>query len=75
MKLATHTYIPMDSIESQWKVKELENYLLETYTINTNLYEDVSEDKKLIPESIIATHPQASIIMLWDIILTYSMIP
>ena len=52
MKLATHTYIPMDSIESQWKVKELENYLLETYTINTNLYEDVSEDKKLIPESI-----------------------
>jgi preprotein translocase subunit SecA len=42
----------MDSIESQWKVKELENYLLETYTINTNLYEDVSEDKKLIPESI-----------------------
>ena len=52
MKFATHTYIPMDSIESQWKVKELENYLLETYTINTNLYEDVSEDKKLIPESI-----------------------
>ena len=52
IKFATHTYIPMDSIESQWKVKELENYLLETYTINTNLYEDVSEDKKLIPESI-----------------------
>jgi preprotein translocase subunit SecA len=52
MKFATHTYIPMDSIESQWKVKELENYLLETYTINTNLYADVSEDKKLIPESI-----------------------
>ena len=52
MKFATHTYIPMDSIESQWKVKELENYLLETYTINTNLYNDVSEDKKLIPESI-----------------------
>ena len=52
MKFATHTYIPMDSIESQWKVKELENYLLETYKINTNLYEDVSEDKKLIPESI-----------------------
>ena len=52
MKFTTHTYIPMDSIESQWKVKELENYLLETYTINTNLYEDVSEDKKLIPESI-----------------------
>ena len=52
MKFATHTYIPMDSIESQWKVKELENYLLETYAINTNLYEDVSEDKKLIPESI-----------------------
>ena len=52
MKFATHTYIPMDSIESQWKVKELENYLLETYTINTNLYKDVSEDKKLIPESI-----------------------
>ena len=52
MKFATHTYIPIDSIESQWKVKELENYLLETYAINTNLYEDVSEDKKLIPESI-----------------------
>ncbi len=51
-KLITHNYIPLESIESQWKTKELEEHLIETYSLETNIHQKVLENKKLIPESI-----------------------
>jgi len=38
-KLITHNYIPLESIESQWKTKELEEYLIETYSLETNIHQ------------------------------------
>ena len=51
-KLITHSYVPEDSVESQWRTKELEKYLIETYELETNIDQKVAENKKLIPESI-----------------------
>jgi preprotein translocase subunit SecA len=51
-KLITHNYVPKDSVESQWKTKDLEKYLIETYDLETNIHQKVAENKKLIPESI-----------------------
>jgi preprotein translocase subunit SecA len=51
-KLITHNYVPEDSVESQWRTKDLEKYLIETYDLETNIYQKVTENKKLIPESI-----------------------
>ena len=51
-KRITNNYIPEESIESQWKSKELEEYLNENYGLSTNIHNLVEEDKKLIPESI-----------------------
>jgi preprotein translocase subunit SecA len=51
-KLITHNYVPEDSVESQWRTRDLEKYLIETYDLETNIYQKVTENKKLIPESI-----------------------
>ena len=51
-KLITHNYVPKDSVESQWRTKDLEKYLIETYDLETNIHQKVAENKKLIPESI-----------------------
>ena len=51
-KLITHNYVPEDSVESQWRTKDLEKYLIETYDLETNIHQKVAENKKLIPESI-----------------------
>ena len=45
-------YIPIDSIESQWRSPELEKHLIETYDLQTNIANEISLDKKLIPETI-----------------------
>jgi preprotein translocase subunit SecA len=47
-------YIPLDSVESQWRLGELERYLVEHYLIETNIQNKVLEDKKLTPELIAA---------------------
>jgi preprotein translocase subunit SecA len=44
----------VESVESQWKSKELETHLLDTYSLETNISHKISEDKKLIPESIVS---------------------
>jgi preprotein translocase subunit SecA len=44
--------VPKDSVESQWRTKDLEKYLIETYDLETNIHQKVAENKKLIPESI-----------------------
>ena len=51
-RMVCNSYIPIDSIESQWNDKELDNYLLSTYSLETNISDDILNDKKLIPESI-----------------------
>ena len=45
-------FIPLDSVESQWRLGELERYLAEHYLIETNIQNKVFEDKKLTPELI-----------------------
>ena len=47
-------FIPLDSVESQWRLGELERYLVEHYLIETNIQNKVFEDKKLTPELIAA---------------------
>ena len=51
-KKISNTYIPEESIESQWKTKELEEFLKESYSLETNIQSLVKNDKKLLPESI-----------------------
>jgi len=53
-KIVTNSFIPVESVESQWKSKELETHLLDTYSLETNIAHKISEDKKLIPESIVS---------------------
>ena len=45
-------YVPNESIESQWKLDELDKYLQETFGININISEKAKSDKSLLPESI-----------------------
>jgi len=47
-------FIPLESVESQWRLGELERYLVEHYLIETNIQHKVLEDKKLTPELIAA---------------------
>ena len=53
-KIVTNSFIPVESVESQWKSKELETHLLDIYSLETNIAHKISEDKKLIPESIVS---------------------
>ena len=48
----TNNYIPIESIESQWKAKELEEFLSESYGLETDISNLIENDKKLLPESI-----------------------
>jgi preprotein translocase subunit SecA len=51
-KRISNIYIPEESIESQWKSKDLDVYLKENYNLETNIESLVRDDKKLLPESI-----------------------
>ena len=52
--IIANSFIPVESVESQWKTKDLENHLLDTYSLETNIAQKISEDKKLIPETIVS---------------------
>jgi preprotein translocase subunit SecA len=52
--IVTNSFVPVESVESQWRTKELENHLLDTYSLETNIAQKISEDKKLIPETIVS---------------------
>jgi preprotein translocase subunit SecA len=54
MHAICHDFIPLESVESQWRLRELERYLVEHYLIETNIQSKVREDKKLTPELIAA---------------------
>lgn len=45
-------YIPLESIESQWKAEDLEDFLKETYKIELDIADQVINDKKLLPDTI-----------------------
>ncbi len=48
----SNDYVPIESIESQWKGKELEEYLKENYGLSTDINNEINKDKSLLPESI-----------------------
>ena len=52
MYAVTQDFVPMESVESQWRIGELDKYLTEHYLLNQNIQKQVSEDKKLTAESI-----------------------
>lgn len=49
---SVYDFIPLDSIESQWELKELEEFLSNNFGINSNIQEIVNKDKSLLPEKI-----------------------
>tara|TARA_Y100000994_G_scaffold78060_1_gene64499 strand:+ start:1 stop:2670 length:2670 start_codon:yes stop_codon:yes gene_type:complete len=51
-KRISNIYIPEESIESQWKSKDLDIYLKENYNLETNIESLIRDNKKLLPESI-----------------------
>ena len=51
-KEISNLYIPEDSIESQWKSKELDDYLKESYSLETDICNKINDNKKLIPNTI-----------------------
>ena len=51
-KRISNLYIPEESIESQWRTEELQEFLLVNYGIGNDIHSRVQNDKKLIPETI-----------------------
>jgi preprotein translocase subunit SecA len=49
---SVNDFIPIESVESQWELKELEEYLSNTFGIDSNIQNIVQEDKSLLPETI-----------------------
>ncbi len=48
----SNLYVPEESIESQWKTKELQDFLLVNYGIGNDIHDRVQKDKNLIPHTI-----------------------
>ena len=48
----SNLYIPEESIESQWRTEELQEFLLVNYGIGNDIHSTVQNDKSLIPETI-----------------------
>ena len=51
-KRISNQFVPEESIESQWRTKELQDLLLINYGIGNDIHERVQSDMKLIPETI-----------------------
>ena len=45
-------FIPLESVESQWRLMELEKHLYDNYLIEEKIKEKVARDKKLTPSKI-----------------------
>ena len=52
MHSISNDFVPIESVESQWRLEELDNHLNENYLIDGNFKELISSDKTLIPEKI-----------------------
>ena len=52
MHAASYDFAPLDSVESQWRLAELDKFLLDHYFIEENISMRVKNDKKLTPVTI-----------------------
>ena len=52
MHSVSNDFVPLDSVESQWRLAELDKYLLDHYFIEENLVAKVRDDQKLTPDTI-----------------------
>ena len=52
MRAVSNDFVPLDSVESQWRLEELDKYLFDHYLIEENLAAKVSNDQKLTPDLI-----------------------
>ena len=52
MHAISNDFVPLESVESQWKLKELDKYLHEHYLFDENIANKVNNDKKLTPVTI-----------------------
>ncbi|MGY8792472.1 MAG: preprotein translocase subunit SecA [Gammaproteobacteria bacterium] len=52
MLALTGDFIPLESVESQWRIGDLEKHLREHYLIKENLKQAIAENTKLTPELI-----------------------
>ena len=52
MHAVSNDFVPLDSVESQWRLEELDKYLFDHYFIEENIVTKVRSDKKLTSDSI-----------------------
>ena len=52
MHAVSHDFVPLDSVESQWRLEELDKFLLDHYLIQENISTKVKNDQKLTPVTI-----------------------
>ncbi|MDB9898147.1 preprotein translocase subunit SecA [Gammaproteobacteria bacterium] len=48
----SNLYVPEESIESQWKSRQLDDYLKESYGLETDIANKINSNKKLVPYTI-----------------------
>lgn len=48
----SNLYVPEESIESQWKSRQLDDYLKESYGLETDIANKINNNKKLVPNTI-----------------------
>jgi len=52
MLAVSRDFIPLESVESQWRVEELEKHLRDHYLIEENIKEAIAQNTKLTPDLI-----------------------
>ena len=52
MHAVSNDFVPLDSVESQWRLEELDKYLLDHFFIQDNIAAKVRNDQKLTPDTI-----------------------
>ena len=52
MRTVSNDFVPLDSVESQWRLEELDKYLIDHYFIEENIAAKVRNDQKLTSDSI-----------------------
>ena len=52
MHSISNDFVPLESVESQWRLDELDGYLLDHYLFEKSIAMKVRDDKKLTPETI-----------------------
>ena len=52
MRAVSNDFVPLDSVESQWRLEELDKYLLDHFFIQDNIAAKVRNDQKLTPDTI-----------------------